>query len=190
MFDRAKIDAIIRKYQTGTDWEIPGGASAERIAEYERELGFALPDDFKAWVMLTNGPTIWTDTGHYYGVAGALNGAIDTEFEMIPAWREKRWIPICSDASGCYFAMATGGEFGKGYPILYFDIDKGFRKPTCIEASDLQHFLERQIEIAHRVRIHGIKSIREPNAAARKQRILENDPAILNFHGAPYRWEI
>ncbi len=111
-------------------------------------------------------------------------------YRLIPNWRENHWIPIAGDSCGCYCAMATRQEFGDGFPIIYFDIDKGFDDPICIEASDLQHFLERQIEIAQMIHTKGIASWYEPNVAARKKRILEEDPAIVNFHGAPYRWEV
>ncbi|MBA4020491.1 MAG: hypothetical protein C0483_25300 [Pirellula sp.] len=181
---------MLRKYQAGAPWIIPGGASAERVALYEQEMGFAFPEDFKAWVMLTNGPQISGSFDHYFGVPGALTEAFGKLYEIIPNWRDKRWIPIGGDSCGCYCAMATQQEFGEGYPIVYFDIDKGFDKPTCIEASDLQHFLVRQVEVAHLIRTKGIMSTYERDPDARKKRIQENDPAILAFHGARYPWEV
>ncbi len=190
MFDSGKITALIRKYQFGTDWEIPGGASQERVARYEREMGFAFPDDFKAWVALANGAQMSGSFDHYFGVPGSLTEAFGDLYELIPSWRVKCWIPIAGDSCGCYCAMATRQEFGDGYPIIYFDIDKGLENPTCIEASDLQHFLERQIEVAHLFDTKGLMSAYERDSETFKKRIHANDPEILKFHGDPYPWEV
>ena len=149
-----------------------------------------MPDDLREWLKISNGTFVGTVP--VYGVHPANSPlSLEVVLKIYALWREKKWIPIADDGCGNYYVMATQGEFGEGFPIVFVEAVTDHENPRYIVASDLGHFLIFLMEDELSLRQADPYDPTEPPETPWPfdKEVVHDDPAILNFHGVPLPWD-
>jgi cell wall assembly regulator SMI1 len=192
MINTKKVKELLARFDTPSDLPQAGPQPAAigdaEINALEDRIGTRVPDDLRDWLKISNGAFVGTVP--LYGVhPPGFPLRMEKILEIYPLWREKKWIPISSDGCGNYYLMATQGEFGQGHPIFFVEAVTDETAPRYIVASDLGHFLVlvMESELAQRD-LDAVETELEPSPWFNEQKVLHDDPAILNFHGVPLPW--
>ena len=153
-------------------------ATDEALHAFTERTGLELPEDVRTWLKIAN--------GLYVGNQGLLgiptkHSTFDMEetLELHPTWTDKGWLPVGDDGFGNYYVIPLKGDYGPGFPVVFFDHETDMDSAQYIVASDLEHFIRFLIECE--LRITGWPF--------GKEEMLERDPAILNFTGVALPWE-
>lgn len=157
---------------------LPRGTSHEVLREFTKRTGVQIPNELQEWLLISNGPLV--GPGGFYGVRPLAGDYVDIEaaFGSFPDWKTRGWIPIAGDGCGSYYIMVTHGEYGPGFPVIFCDHANGFG-PTYIVASNLGRFIEFMLR----------EELGEYWWPFDRDRFIQEDPAILSFHGIPLPWE-
>lgn len=109
----------------------PPPASQAAIQDFERTYTCELPDDLKAWLLITNGPA------GFFGLDTAQKGCrISEVWSYFPELRNRNWIPVGRDGFGNYYvAMPNQTEAS---PVAFFESIGSY--VAYIAASDVLHF--------------------------------------------------
>lgn len=158
---------------------IPGGTTLGAIDAFTNRTGVNVPEDMREWLQLSNGPCI--GPGGIYGIETARE-ELDIEFiwKLRPRWKERRWIPIADDGCGNDYVMVTQGEFGPGYPIVFFDTIANRHWPAYAVASDLGHFLVFLLE----------RELGKEGWPFNEKMVTSADPAIVQIKRVPLPWNL
>lgn len=118
---------------------IPPGLGQADLDAIENRIGFRLPNVFRTWLMITNGPCV--GPGGVVGV-NTVRKLQDLEaiYELYPNWKTKRWIPVAGDGCGNYYVLVYSEH--ELEPIVFVDVMENPDEPAFIAASDLWHFLD------------------------------------------------
>lgn len=184
--DLARISDLMRIVPSPLGEPLPVGISDDDIKGFEHRTNLQLPDDFKAWLRLTNGPCI--GPGGFHGI-NPLRHELDIEYhyELRPVWQRLQWIPVAGDGCGNYYLIVTTQEFGKGNPIIFIDTMNGDETPTFVIASSFLVFarliLEKELEAA---KDNYDYDFPWPFDEAYTT---THDPEIVKFKGVPLPWQ-
>src|SRR3712207_5471316 len=94
--------------------ELPLGATAEQIEDFEKRMELRLPDELRQWLTFCNGPLA--------GPAGLLglrpdDSRVDVSTALKPVWKQKGWIPLAGDGFGNYYVLDTQTMVGATHPV-------------------------------------------------------------------------
>ena len=116
---------------------LQAGASDQKIAQLEQQLGVTLPEDYKTFLQICNGQSEESDAGFYDGELLSVKSVKfqwdvwkrlldDNAFEGIKSepdegvrndWWNPRWIPFTHDGSGNHLCLdlepSEGGTVGQ-----------------------------------------------------------------------------
>jgi cell wall assembly regulator SMI1 len=204
MIDTPRLLQLIRRLLP-TSAVVPRGVSDSDCDEFEQRTGIALPNDFREWLKVSNGPEV--GPSGMFGI-GTPTDFLDIEsiLDIHPGWKSKKWIPVASDACGNYYLVATQQEFGRGYPVFFVEATSGSDSPQYIVASDIGHFvialLEQEladIDLPFE-RLDGLsfeeltapgspfKELSEHRWPFDENRVMQTDPHIVDFPGLTLPW--
>lgn len=157
---------------------VPGGVADAELDAFTTRTGIHMPSSLRTWLAITNAPSIgaWDVFGiesrHEY-----LN--IEHHYQRLPAWKQKKWIPVAGDGRARYYVLITWEEFGPGFPVVYVDANTSVDKPAFIVASDLWCFLRALLE----------KERSNTRWPFDKDELLAFDPEIARFEGVAMPWD-
>lgn len=116
----------------------PGGASDQELADLERRLNVALPEDLAHWLRMCRGEPI--------GPGGVFGACPDDEADDIvarlapyPRWRANGWLPVAGDGCGNCYVLLTSDVLAGFVGFVDVMADPDFL--DCVVASDLWRFL-------------------------------------------------
>ncbi|MBA4020490.1 MAG: hypothetical protein C0483_25295 [Pirellula sp.] len=179
-----RILSLIEAVRQTDDGPLRGPATVDEINQYQERTGIRLPPDVQEWLMISNGPIAGPCL--FCGISDSLH-TFDKEYEVCPKWRERGWIPILNDGCGNFWVVASQGEFGAGYPVVFINSVEDDDVPCYLAASSLGHFLEFVLEdeilLAEGNRQH------DRYWPFEREKVLAKDPEVLKFHGVPLPWE-
>jgi hypothetical protein len=175
--DNGRISELLTKVRRPPGETLPRGVSEGDLEEFSDRTGIPLPNDLRKWLMLTNGPCV--GPGGLFGIRPIREFLdIETCLGLYPQWKEKQRIPIAGDGCGNYYVMPTQDEYGKGFPVLFFDTIESLDVPAYIVASDLSHFLVFLLE----------KELGSKGWPFDEKEVAQKDPRITEFVGVPLPW--
>lgn len=124
-------------------------ATDEELQAFTEWTGIELPDDVLAWLKIANGLFIGGQA--LLGIR-TIRGRnlfdIDRVLKLHPSWKDKGWLPIGDDGFGDYYVIPLKGDYGPGFPVVFFDHEVDMDSAQYIVASDLEHFIRFTIEEA------------------------------------------
>ena len=88
-------------------------------------------------------------------------------------------IPTAGDGCGNHYILATRGDFGAGFPVLFIDCSVDHESPAFIVASDIGRFLEFLLG----------KELGVAGWPFDKASVLHADPNIRRFQGVALPWD-
>jgi cell wall assembly regulator SMI1 len=192
MIDAKKVKELLARFETEGNFPQPppqpAATSDVDIEALQGRIGIKVPDDLREWLKISNGA--FADTIPVYGAHPAEHPlSMEGILNIFPLWREIKWIPVAGDGCGNYYVIATQNEFGEGFPVVFIEAVTDNSTPRYIVASDLGHFLVlvMESELAQRD-LDPVETELEPLPWFNEQKVLHDDPAILNFHGVPLPW--
>ena len=204
MLDKKKILTLLEKAPKLRDESHPPGLSDSELRRLEQGLNLELPDDFREFLKISNGPC---------GICGIRTSDplpdIEATLRLHPQWLKKPWLPLACDDCGNYYVVALRDELGPGKPVMFIDHEESYDVPCYIVASDVGHFLEffLESEIVHEklrpefvseYKQHGhegrlifpVDDPRLPQWPFNKAYVVARDPAILTFSKNLLPWEV
>lgn len=120
---------------------LPSGATAESIDAVERALGFDLPNEYREWLSISNGPPVVPGGMVGIGKKTKTNEILGL-MSAYPDWLSHKYLPVTGDGFGNDYVLAAGSEYGGWRPILFLETQEASASPSFIVASDLWHFLK------------------------------------------------
>jgi len=178
MLDFVQLADLVIKASLHVEGQIVHGADSGQLRNFVNTQLSPVPDDLIQWLKLCNSLTC--RSGDLFGAATPCREMdIDHQQKYCETWNASGWIPIANDECGNFHAIVTRGEFGNGFPIVFFDTSLSQCHPDHLEASDLQHFLVEYLTGA--IRLDGFP-FGDPSIA-------ERDPELVRFHGLPFIWD-
>jgi cell wall assembly regulator SMI1 len=156
---------------------LPAGAELAECNAFEARTGISLPDDFRSWLKLSNGPCI--GPGGLFGIRPART-ALDIESRLanFPTWKTRKWLPVAGDGCGNYYVIPTQHEFGVGYPVVFIEPITTADAPQYIVASSIGRFLIFLLE----------EELGAKGWPFTETKVLEADPDIVRFVGVDLPW--
>lgn len=138
---REEVYDLLKKLPLRGAKRFPEGANPEHLDSLERSLGFCLPEEYRNWLIMSNGPPVVPG-----GMAGIEKKTATNDIlklmEIYPIWKANRYLPITGDGFGNDYVLAVGHQYGKWNPVLFIESQEGAESPTYIVASDLWLFLK------------------------------------------------
>jgi cell wall assembly regulator SMI1 len=167
--------------------ELKHRATEEELRDFEARNGVALPADLRGWLKVCSGAELVVR--EFLGVGlSAEYDYLDIEgvLDVFPKWRERRWIPVGTDACGNYYVIDVS-DSGMGSHPVYFIDQENYDKFCYVMASGIWPFvwfvlrIESAFEEDHEGDFHWPFD---------REKVLEEDPELRNFRGpAPFPWE-
>ncbi len=167
---------------------LPGPATAQELAAFERSLGYEIPAELRRWLETCNGPLV--GPGGLFGI-GSADDDVNLEHRAArhPEWSARRWIPVAGDGCGNDYLLVASGEFGPGHPVVFVEMISDPLTPAFVVASGLWRFLEgllrQDIEECSPQHDRDSEAARWPFDEAL---VVARDPAILDVVGVPLPW--
>ena len=147
----ARLDAWLKEHRTAYYAALQPGLSGHRLREFERDIGFDVPDAFKELYAWRNGqdPKCSAALQHNrmfmsledvldrHGMMNELLEGGEFEDEM---WWSPKWVPFLDNGGGDHQCIDMGGAFGGiGGQVINFWHDW---KSRSIEYPSLEKWLE------------------------------------------------
>ncbi len=166
-----RIEKWLEEHAPTVRQRLPQGATDHEFAVAEDELGFSLPDDFKASYSIHNGsgdaPLMaagplfsvdqmldeWADWYAMYGsfdaTAAQLQVRYDVPDQIKPTVWNNRWLPFCGMFGSSHCLDLDPTESGTHGQIISYSLNVG---PITLIATSLGDYLEafaEQLEAGH-----------------------------------------
>jgi hypothetical protein len=120
---------------------LPPGLSEGAIEEAELRLGRRLPDAFRAWLGLSNGPCI--GPGGFFGIRPSRPGLdIERLLKRHEEWAARSWIPVAGDGCGNYYVTLNDSS---DPPVGFVEV-MGAETVSFVVASRVTLFIRLQLE--------------------------------------------
>ncbi len=177
MIDAPRIQELLCKVPKPPEELLPHGIGDVECDDFEKRTEIDLPEDAREWLKLANGPCV--GPGGIYGIRPSrAHLDIESFFLSFPSWKARKWIPIAGDGCGNYYIVPTQHEYGRGFPVLFFDTSSSVDEPSYIVASDIGHFMLALLE----------KELGKEGWPFNEKAVVQSDPHIVAFKGVDLPW--
>ncbi|HEY0693985.1 MAG TPA: SMI1/KNR4 family protein [Kribbella sp.] len=116
------------------------GAADEQLDGLCRALAFEPPAELLDWLRVCNG--VIAGPGGIYGADPPENFLdIGGVLELLPSWRENRWIPVAGDGTGNHYVLDATRQHLDRDAVYFVDVMEDPDALSYLVASSLERFL-------------------------------------------------
>lgn len=142
-------------------------ATNEQLTALQDELGFQLPESYRAWLGTCNG--VLAGPGGLYGTATRPD-FIDVNFVLglYPEWKAAKWLPVAGDGNGNHYVLDLSQSHISHDAVFFVDTTENPAELAYIVGSTLPRFLLMLLN----------RELGERRWPFNREYMLKSDPAI------------